>query len=199
MDFRDFLIVHLGAAPVEMIDQIRDRLLVAGDEFRRKNHRVAGHDLDRLWSFKATRWSTESGSPWLPVVRNVSWSAGKLMPALALGHETARHTQIAQVGGDLAVANHAPTAEDERPPQRSEISMTCWMRGMLDEKVETSTLPVLCSMICSKLCRLRVPTAYGRCARRWSSPTSTTARPFRRRRRSVGSRTSRHPSACCRS
>ena len=64
--------MHLGAAPIQVIDQIGNRFLVAGNELEERITVSPGSILMVLWSFKATRCSTERGSPWLPVVRNVS-------------------------------------------------------------------------------------------------------------------------------
>src|SRR6187549_767251 len=41
VDFRNLFVMDFGAAAIEMIDQVRDYLLVAGNKLRRENHGVA--------------------------------------------------------------------------------------------------------------------------------------------------------------
>ncbi len=115
VDLRNFFVVHLGAAPIKVIDQIGNRFLVAGNELGGKNHGVAGLDLDGLWSFKATRCSTESGSPWLPVVRKVRRSSGRSCQRSFSVMILRGKCKIAQFRRDLAVSDHAAPAEHDAP------------------------------------------------------------------------------------
>ena len=93
MDLRDFFVVHLGAAPIQVIDQIGNRFLVAGNELGGKNHSVAGIDLDGFVVVQGDAVQhrkrlalAAGGEKREPIERQV-------VPTIAFSHEVARQMQ----------------------------------------------------------------------------------------------------------
>ena len=93
VDLGNFFVVDFGAAPVQVIDQIGDRFLVAGNELGRKNHGIAGLDLDGLVVVQGDAVQhrkrlalAAGGEKREPIERQI-------LPTIVFGHETARQMQ----------------------------------------------------------------------------------------------------------
>ena len=90
----DLFVVHLGAAPVEMIDQIGNCFLVAGNKLRGKNHRVSRFDLDRLVVVQSHPVEHGQRLALAPRGEESKLIGGQIMPAFAFGHEVSRQAQV---------------------------------------------------------------------------------------------------------
>ena len=90
----DLFVMHLGAAPVEMIDQIGDRLLVAGDEFGGKDYRISRFDLDCLVIIQSHAVEHRQRLPLAPRSEESKLIGWQIMPAFAFGHEVSRQAQV---------------------------------------------------------------------------------------------------------
>src|ERR1044071_4461299 len=115
VNLRDLLVVHLRATPVKMIDQIGNRLLVAGNELRRKDYGVAGRYFDSLVIIQSDpvqhgqRLALAAGGKKCELI------VRQVVPPLAFSHEITRQMKIAQLRRDLAIANHAPPTQYHAP------------------------------------------------------------------------------------
>src|SRR5439155_27211595 len=111
VNFRDLFIMDFRAAAIQMVDEIRNGLFISRNELGRKNDRVARLNFDRLVIIQSDSMKNR---------QRLSLTTGRYkghalrrqyLPPFSFGHEAPGDAQLAQLGGDLAVSDHAADSQ----------------------------------------------------------------------------------------
>ena len=93
------------------------------------------------WSDRAILVSADMGSPWLPVVRITTWSAGRLSRSSTSTRRPSSHESAPNESARLTLFSMLLPTIATRLPVISAAVSTCCMRSICDAKVVTNTLP----------------------------------------------------------
>src|ERR1043166_2852605 len=115
VNLRHALVMHLRAAAVEMIDDVGDRALVSGDELGREKDGVAGLDLDRFVTVEGDAMERRERLAPAAGREKRDLIPRQVLPRLVLVQRVTREIEIAELGRDLGVVDHAAAAQDEPP------------------------------------------------------------------------------------
>src|SRR5581483_10410626 len=113
VNLRHALVVDFGAAAVQVVDDVGDRALVAGNELGREQHGVAGTNLDGLVIVECDAVQRRQRLALAAGREKRDLIGRQMLPRLILVQRVGRQIEIAELGGDLGVVDHTAAAQNQ--------------------------------------------------------------------------------------